>query len=415
MQQTPVSIAVIGAGGRGRGFAEMIKRSFPHLARVVAVAEPRDEYRRDIATTWQLPEERVFRDWRALVAQPKLADAVLIATLDREHAAPAIACLDKGCHLFLEKPMAVTLADCEAIAAAAARAKAITIVCHSLRYHKGKRVFADIVRSGRIGRIMTLDQIEQVAWWHQAHSFVRGNWGNSSTSTFMLMAKSCHDLDYIASLTDAECERVSSFGALTHFRPEQAPAGAAPRCVGCAIEPDCKYSAIRHYVDANREHWPAAVCSHDHSREAHYRAIVDGPYGRCVWRCGNDVVDHQVVALEFSGGMTATFTMTAFTQHNSRMIRVNGTEGEAFFDGDITVRDFASGNEERIRIAPEQGGHGGGDERLMLDWLRALHANDPGLVRTSVHESLRTHRIVFAAEKARLERRVVELCELTKR
>lgn len=412
MTTTPLTIALIGAGGRGHGFAAMLERSFPHLARITAVAEPRDEYRQDIVSMWNLPASHVFSDWRELVARPKLADAVIIATPDREHAGPAVACLDQGCHLFLEKPMAISLADCEAIAAAAARANAVTTVCHSLRYNKGKSLFADIVRSGRIGRLITLDQIEQVAWWHQAHSFVRGNWRNSKEHTFMLMAKSCHDIDYIASLTDAACLRVSSFGSLAHFRPDQAPQGATDRCVVCPIEPSCKYSAIRLYVDTNRHGWPASVCAHDHSREAHYQAITNGPYGRCVWHCDNDVVDHQVVAMEFDREITATFTMTAFTLHGGRLIRAHGTEGEAIYNGNIIVRDFASGNEENIHIAPETGGHGGGDERVMRDWLLAIRANDPSLVRTNVHESLRTHRIVFAAEKARNERRVVELSEL---
>jgi predicted dehydrogenase len=410
MDERPITIAILGAGGRGRGFADLLHRRFPHWARVVAVAEPRDDYRSDVAAQWGLPPERVFRDWRDLVARPKLADAALVATLDREHRGPAVAALEQGCHLFLEKPMAVTLRDCEAIDDAARRAGTVTTVCHSLRYHKGKSLFASILRSGRIGRLITIDQIEQVAWWHQAHSFVRGNWRRADTTTFMLLAKSCHDLDFIASLTDEPCRRVSSFGSLTHFRPEHAPKGAAARCVDCPIETDCKYSALRQYVDTNREHWPAAVASHDHDRASHYRAIAEGPYGRCVWRCDNDVVDHQVVAMEFGGGMTATFTMTAFTQHCSRRIRAHGTEGEAYFeDNAVVVRDFGTGNEERIHVAPEAGGHGGGDERVMRTWLRAVRAGDPSLVPTNVAESLRTHRIVFAAEQARLEGRVVEL------
>ncbi len=410
MSTKEITIALIGAGGRGRGFAHMLHERFNHCARIVAVAEPRTAYREDIARQWHLPAERVCDDWRALLALPHLADAVIIATPDQEHAAPAIACLDKGCHLFLEKPMAVTLEDCEAIAAAARRAGTVTTVCHSLRYHKGMQCFTEIVRSGRIGRLITLDQIEQVAWWHHAHSFVRGNWGNQARATFMLMAKSCHDIDYIASLTDEACLRVSSFGSLTHFRAECAPAGAAERCVACPLEPSCMYSAIRHYVDTNREHWPAAVASHDHSRAAHLHAITTGPYGRCVWRCDNDVVDHQVVAMEFGGGVTATFTMTAFTHHNSRKMRAHGTRGEVLYDEDIvTVRDFNSGNEERIRVAPEHGGHGGGDERVMRTWLQAIQAGTPAAVPTSVEESLRTHRIVFAAEQARLGRTTVEL------
>ena len=196
---TPKTIAIVGAGGRGDLFATLIA-DHPHLARVVAVAEPRDSYRTHIAAGRGFAPEMTFRTWQEFIAKPRLCDAVVIATMDREHAGPAVACLDKGYDLLLEKPMAVTLADCRAIEAAQRRSGRIVGVCHSMRYHKGFRKVKELIDAGAIGRIVSLDQLEQVAYWHQAHSFVRGNWANQGRSTFMLMAKSCHDIDYIAYL-----------------------------------------------------------------------------------------------------------------------------------------------------------------------------------------------------------------------
>ncbi len=409
----PLKLAILGAGGRGAMFGELAQ-SLSNLASIVAVAEPRDNYRQAFALAHNLPADRCFRNWRDFVDHPKLCDAVVIATSDRDHVGPALACLEKGYHIFLEKPMATSLADCQAIEAAQRRNGKLVAVCHSMRYQKGCAKVQAIVSGGRLGRIVTIDQIEQVAFWHQAHSFVRGNWGNEERSTFMLLAKSCHDIDYLAWLAGTPCRSVASAGALSHFRPECAPRGATARCTdGCPAEPTCPYSAIKQYVDGKRDQWPASAISLDHSREAHLDAIRTGPYGRCVYRCDNDVVDHQVVMLDFEDEVTATFTMTAFTQAGGRRLRVHGTEGElAFEEHAIVVRTFADNNVETIQLGAEPGGHGGGDYRIFRSWLQAVYDNTPELILTGAQESLRTHTIVFAAEKARRERRVVAIKEM---
>lgn len=409
----PKTIAIIGAGTRGSVFADII-RDMPHLGTVVAVAEPRHAYRETFAETYGLAPHRVFQTWQEFAAQPRMCDAVVIATMDRDHTGPALACLDKGYDLLLEKPMAPTLEECRDILRAQERSGAIVAVCHSLRYQKGFRLVKELVASGRIGRLMTIDQLEQVGFEHFAHSYIRGNWGNTGRATPLLMAKSCHDLDYIAYLVDKPCLRVASFGALTHFRTENAPAGSAERCVsGCAAEPSCAYSAIKQYVQTDLTRWPAAVISPVHTREAHWWAIQSGPYGRCVYRADNDVVDHQVVLLEFEDAVTATLTVTAFTQGGGRRVRLHGTEGELLFDEQtITVRTFADKNVEVISLGPERGEHGGGDNRVFQSWLSALHQRDPAMITTGVRESLETHTIGFAAELARHERRVVALAEL---
>jgi predicted dehydrogenase len=167
------------------------------------------------------------------------------------------------------------------------------------------------------------------------------------------------------------------------------------------------------YVDGARESWPANVVSTDHSRAAHLRAIESGPYGRCVWKCDNDVVDHQVVCLEFEGGITATFTMTGFTQEMGRKIRVHGTEGEiSFTEAAMEVRSYADGGTERISFEKESGSHGGGDERIVASFLAAIRQNDARLVTTDARESLRTHSIVFAAEASRRQGRMVDMEEM---
>lgn len=404
------TIAIIGAGGRGAGLAGLI-RQFAYLGKVVAVAEPREAYREGLARTHDIPRSKVFSDWREFVSRPAMADAAVIATMDQEHVGPAVACMDLGYDVLLEKPMATTLGDCRAIEAAQRRTGRIVAVCHSLRYQKGFRKVKELIAGGAIGDLVTLDQIEQVAYWHQAHSFVRGNWGKESAATFMLLAKSCHDIDYMAYLADQPCLKVSSFGALNYFRRDKAPSGSAERCTdACPLEPACPYSAIKAYVHAQRDAWPAAVASPDHSYEAHLEAIRNGPYGRCVWKCDNDVVDHQTVNMLFAGDITATFTMTGFTQDHGRLVRAHGTLGDLRFDErSITVKTYADNNVSRIELGAEVGGHGGGDTRVVREWLLALHSRDDRQLVANAQESLKTHSIVFAAERSRREGRMVDL------
>lgn len=410
---SPKTVAILGAGDRGMGFGRLIAR-FPQFAKVVAVAEPRDEYRRAFAAAHDLEQRMVFPDWETFCAQQRLCDAVVISTMDRQHAPAALACLERGYDVLLEKPMAPALPECRAIEQAQRRSGAILAVCHSLRYNKAFSKVRELLAAGAVGRIITLDLLEQVIYWHQVHSFVRGKWAREADSSFMLLAKSCHDLDYICFLVGKPCLRVSSFGELSWFRRENAPPGSTERCTDpCPLEPACAYSAVRMYVDADREGWPASVVSLDHSREAHLRAIREGPYGRCAWKCDNDVVDHQVVAMQFADDITATFTMTAFTQQGGRRLRVHGTEGELSFDeSSITVRTFADGNVQHISIGAEGGGHGGGDLRVVRNWLLALHTRDERTILTGAAESLRTHAVVFAAEKSRREGRTVSISEM---
>jgi len=229
-------------------------------------------------------------------------------------------------------------------------------VGHVLRYTAYTRMVKEIVDSGQLGDIMSVQHLEPVGFWHQAHSYVRGNWRRADLATTMLMAKSCHDLDWLAYVLGRAPQRVSSFGSLAHFTAAGRPPGATDRCLTCPVETSCAYSALRLYGDLleRGEHgWPLAVVLDDFTPEALEEALRDGPYGRCVYACDNDVVDHQVVALEYPGAVTATFTMTAFAQGADRSTRLFGTRGELSGDGrDIRVYDFLTRSEREVSLRP---------------------------------------------------------------
>jgi predicted dehydrogenase len=233
---------VVGAGSRGSVYAAHVKAN-RDAARIVGVAEPRSFYRNRVAHDHRIPSDLVAADWRELVVRPQFADAVIISTPDTEHVEPAVAFASRGYHVLLEKPMAPNAADCRRIVEAAQGSGVMLAVCHVMRYTRYTETLREILASGRIGEIVSLDHLEPVGYWHQAHSFVRGNWGNEAASASMLLAKSCHDLDWIRHVMGQPCVQVSSFGSLQHFRREAQPAGAADRCLDCAVEPTCPYSA----------------------------------------------------------------------------------------------------------------------------------------------------------------------------
>ena len=412
------SFAVLGAGGRGRNLSDWVAEN-PAAGCVVAVAEPVEARRRELAAKHAIAPENQFETWQELLSRPRLADVVLNTTMELEHVDSSVKALDAGYHMLLEKPMATTLADCIAIDEARQRNNAIVSVCHSQRYHVVYTELKRMLDQGVIGELVSLDQLEGVGHLHMAHSFIRGNWGKASASSFMLMTKSCHDIDLLAFLVARPCRRVSSFGSLKFFRPENAPPDAPPFCMdGCPHEPTCPYSALRIYQQFRETHWFARHAKLlERSQDEQLQALRTGPFGRCVWRCDNDVVDHQVVSLDFDGDVTGTFTMTGLTAGgmDGRFIRLHGTRGCLRADvrrNRIDLWRFQDDAHVRFDLPSQPGGHGGADSNIMANFVQALRTNDPTAVLTGTAESLASHRIVFAAEQARREARVVELDEL---
>jgi predicted dehydrogenase len=413
-----VSAVVVGAGGRGMGYS-LFAKEFPERLRIVGVAEPKEYNRNWMVENHRLPKENVFSDWQELAAKPRLADAVIIATQDAMHAAPAIAFARQGYDMLLEKPMAPTERDCERIANAAQEAKVIFAVCHVLRYTAYTQTLKRLLDSGLIGEIVSIQHLEPVGYWHQAHSFVRGNWRNEKESSFMLLSKSCHDLDWISYIIGERCLAVSSFGALKHFKKAAKPAqaGKSLRCLECAYEPQCPYSARKIYLgrlERGDTGWPVDVVTPEPSIESMMVALESGPYGRCVYECDNDVVDHQVVNMEFVGEKSAVFTMTAFNRAAHRKTRIFGTRGELYGNGE-TIEHFDFLTDQTQVISTETadasilGGHGGGDYGLMDRFVAAVANQDPSLILSGAAESLESHRMVFAAERARRDHQVVDL------
>lgn len=407
-------LLIIGAGSRGSTYASYAQE-FPDQARVVGVAEPRAPWRHRLAEAHRITGNRVVEDWRMLADRPRFADAVVIATPDALHAEPAIAFARLGYHLLLEKPMARTPEDCVRIVEDVRRAGVLFAVCHVLRYTAYTRALRRCLQEGRIGDVVCIQHLEPVGYWHQAHSFVRGNWRREEESAPMLLAKCCHDVDWLRFLVGSPCTAVHSFGGLSHFRADRKPPGAGTRCLDCAVESDCPYSARKIYLErtaAGKTGWPVDVLSPNPDIDSVTEALHSGPYGRCVYTCDNDVVDHQVVNLAYAGGQTANLTMTAFTEATDRRTRIFGTRGELTGDG-RTIRyfDFLTDQWHTLESFPSEtsvlDGHGGGDFGLMEAFVKAVNALDPTPILSGPEETLETHLTTFAAEISRKDGRMV--------
>ncbi|WP_409345052.1 Gfo/Idh/MocA family protein [Paenibacillus sp. MBLB4367] len=408
-----IRAVLIGAGIRGARAYAPYALTHPHELGFAAVAEPDERKRLHFAERHGIADSGRFASWETLLSGPKLGDLALICTQDNEHFEPAMRALRQGYHVMLEKPMSPDPVQTMALAEEARRLGKELFVCHVLRYTPYFQTLKQLVDDNRIGRLMSVQWNENVGYWHQAHSYVRGNWRNAGLSSPMLLAKSCHDLDLIGWLLEEECTHVSSFGDLSYFKEERAPAGSTARCTdGCAVEAECSYSALKWYYN-EKDEWPHNVPSLEPKLEQRWKAITEGPYGRCVFRCDNDVVDHQIVNMRFRSGATAAFTMTGFTKDSSRTFKLMGTEGEIRGHLEKNEIELALFTGQRELIVPPklEGGHSGGDYGMVRDVVKRIRQGEETFGRTHGIVSALSHMLVFAAEQSRASGQTVAFGE----
>ena len=405
----PVKTLLLGAGSRGMFTFGRFAAMNPAMLQIAAVAEPVEEKRLRMREEHGIPSECLFKSWEDAFAcfanakQPPV-EAVIIATQDKMHLEPLLRAMKENVHIICEKPIVPALEECHAIEKAASGYNKICMVPHVLKYTPFFSRIKELLNSGRIGRLIGINLIENVGHIHISHSFVRGNWRNSAESSPMILAKSCHDMDMLAWLAGSPCESLSSYGALNYFKAENAPKGAPARCLdGCPAMNTCPYHVSKIYLGPNTD-WPTRVISTDLSYKGRLKALEEGPYGRCVFHCDNDVVDHQTVNIRFANGVYAGFTMSGFTMDIHRNLTLFGTAGEItgdMEDSKIVIKDFISGNIETIDVAEFVGGHSGGDAGFIRDFVACVR-DSGGAGRTLFKDSFESHYMAFAAEASRL-------------
>ena len=425
-----ITVALAGLGNRGKDTYAKAAKAYPDKMEIVAIADVNPRKVAMVAEEYHIPKERCYTSAEEMLQEDKLADVMFITTQDRQHVRHAIPALKKGYHLLLEKPVSPDLDECREIVKVARECDRKVVVCHVLRYTPVFRKVKEILDSGVIGEIVSINASENVGWFHMAHSFVRGNWRNSDFSSPMILQKCCHDMDLYLWLANKKCKSLSSFGSTYLFKKENAPEGCTVRCLdGCKVKAECPYDAEAIYLDNERigarngnTGWPLNVLTEVPSEESIEEALKTGPYGRCVYHCDNNVVDHQVVNLNMTDGTTMSFTMCGFTAEIARYAKFMGTEGEMIVnmageieDNEIVIRRFnADVTEERIDVASlsdDFSGHGGGDVKMIEEFLDVLSGEkEESPYVTSLEQSMESHYCALAAEESRLHGgRVVEL------
>lgn len=395
---------MIGAGNRARKYLEYIL-SHPDRARLVGVVEP-NPLRLDAfaASCPALPPDGCYASVDEFFARGRMADAVIIATPDDCHYDHSMRAIALGYHVLLEKPVAQTEAEAVEIAEAAARAGVVVNVCYVLHFHPYFAKLRELAHSGELGSIVSVTHRSPVGIDRAAHVYVRGAWGRKETSGPLFTSKCCHDIDYLMWLIGSPCRRISSYGSLRWFTAANAPAGSADRCVDCGIEDRCPFSAVDLY--RRRREWisnfdvPAGTTVDD----AIERELRDGVYGRCVYRCDNDVVDRQVVAVETENGVVIDFSMDLFTTDCRRTTRISLTNGEIYGDEKgITVTTFRPRSTRYIDFSHTLGApfHAGADFATVANFIDAI-GGKPDTSSTDIMTAVESQRACDAIEAARI-------------
>ena len=420
-----LSLILIGGGDRGSSYLKSLQ-IHPDMFEVVGLAEPIKAKREYLKDLYNIPEDRCFESYEPLLDLPKIADVAMICTQDKMHYEPAMKAIEKKYDLLLEKPVAPTPEECFEISEAATKNGVKVLVCHVLRYTPFYRAMKEFLDSGKLGEIMNIEHTEGVGNIHYSHSFARGNWSVCADSAPMILAKCCHDTDLLLWLVGEPCTKLQSFGTLSHFRKENAPEGAPMRCLdGCPHKDTCYYYAPELYrVDtAEVQHFKGIVVGKFNPTDEEVdEELKTSKWGRCVYHCDNDVVDHQIVTMQSGKDKLATLTMSAFNK-GGRVTTIMGAKGELnanMEEQKMTFYDFATRKTTTI-FEPQEafdqtiaGGHGGGDSGIMTDLYEYIVNNNPSSSISDISVSCMSHLIAFAAEEARVNGTIIDMEEYTK-
>ncbi len=415
-----IDTIIVGAGGRGFAYGRFAAE-YPSELKVVGLAEPDPIRRERFLSEHDIAPDMVFHDWQSLLESGRQkASTVINCTMDRMHFESTMRMLDMGYDVLLEKPMAPVLEENLRLVKRAQDTGRLLQICHVLRYTPFWQALREVVQSGTLGEIISVSHRENLIYYHMAHSFVRGNWRSEATSGPMILCKCCHDFDILLWLLQKKVAWLQSFGSLNHFRPENAPENATERCTDpCPAADSCKYEATKRYA-RDGEGWPQNAVSYVPTGAARLEQLKSDWYGRCVYQCDNDVVDHQTVNMEMEDGSTVTLVMNGQSDEECRTMRWDGAKATLYgkFSSrghEIRVHHHLSGEVEDVPvIARDSSGHGGGDYGIVRSFVNTLKGQPDDSV-TTARESLESHLLAFAAEESRQEKTVINMDEYRKR
>lgn len=399
---------LIGAGERGLNTYGAYALKYKDKLKFVAVAEP-DDYRRNyFKENHNIEDKYCVRDWKDLLKFPKIADIAIIATLENLHKEPALAFLDLGYNILIEKPVAPTIEDSVQIIKKAIEKDKYIMPAYVLRFSDFYKKIREIIDLHLLGEIVSVIQKEHIGYWHMAHSYVRGRWRKSKDVGPIILTKSCHDLDILQWILGKKCLQIYSTGSLKHFRKENCPNQASDNCLDCKLKNSCPYSATKIYLNMENNGWPVNTITNDLSYEGRINALRTTNFGKCVYKLDNDVLDNQKVLMKFDDSIDVIFTLDAFTHDKTRIIKITGSKGELFGNfakNYIEINTFSNDKKEVIELNPKyKSSHQGSDFNLLDEFLETLDSKKP----VDYYNFIESHFMAFASEYSRINNTIVD-------
>ena len=381
-----LSVAFIGVGNRAGKYLSCL----PEDARVACLVDPDPVRLSQAAAKYGVPGSACFPDSETFFSVRREVDGVIITTPDRLHHGQAADAIRAGYPVLLEKPAAASQEEFDDLLAESERTGVPVSVCLVMRYHPYFRRIKEIVDSGEIGRILSIDHTESIGPDRMGHTFVRGLWSRKGLSGPIFLSKCSHDVDFLLWLAGGRALDVSSEGGLTKFKSDSAPAGAAMRCLDCPL--DCPYSAVKLYRD--RKAWVAGfdVPEGRTLEEVIEEELETGRYGRCVYHCDNDVNDRQEVRIRLDNGIRLRMRLDGVSPEEGRRIVIRGSDGVLRAQG-VTLE--VNGRTEDFSALADSPLHAGADRLLVEDFIESLRTGRPtGAPLSTTWEA---HRICFLA------------------
>lgn len=425
-----IKCVILGYGDRSSCYADYAKQVSEELE-VVGVIDINELKRRQCKETFDLQNNQVFDSLDTFLQADVACDVVINGTMDQLHYETTMPLLEKGYNILLEKPITADPKELLEIEAKAKEKNCKVVVCHVLRYTPFYSKIKSIIDSGKIGKIVNMQLNEHVWYGHFINSYVRGKWrSEQECGSGLLLAKCCHDADLMCWLNNITTpESVSSFGTKSFFTEENAPEGATQYCYECPNQKDCMFNAEKFQIEKDFipfYTWAGINKPLDEiTLEEKREFLKKDTYGQCVFKTDMDIVDRQCVSVQFANGSIGTLNMIGGASKAGRHIHVICEYGEIvgyIEDNMFLVRVFDKDkiwyDEEIIDFSQENplgeednsvSGHYGGDYYIMKDLVRFLNGEKTSVATTVIADSVNSHLICYAAEKARKEKVVVEI------
>lgn len=396
VHQRIYQVGVIGAGARGESFARQLYEGHPR-ATLFGVCDIDGDRLAKFCQYCGLEDARQFTDQGEFLSHSDL-DAVIITTPEFTHADVAIAAMQAGKHIYLEKAMAQNTAECRRIIKAHRQSNVTVYLGFNMREIDVFGKLKEIIDSRALGALVHVSGVEQLEFAHGA-SFMRRYHRHSSRSGGLLNTKCSHDLDCLQWLVGHQhkVRRIASFGGVNVFHPDKQ---LATHCSQCAIEDECSYRDRAGFV------FPIFADKPMHHGE---RALYGGDL--CVYNAEKDLVDNQSVLLEWENGVRGTFNLQMFQGVGLRRYCVWGEKGYAELNlwpkASLQVIESATGHITNYEFAPAKGGHGGSDPRMIHRFIAAIEGKENN--GSGLAAGLAATLLAEKADIARLSGNVVEI------